>query len=375
MKTNATEMDYKKEYEAMVQRAKELHEGGNALTKLQMEIVCPELAESGDERMINELQGFLASFGADYFGTGEWQKFDDWLEKQKDIKPLSWRAVDECKDIPDGHYVVVAYNSPGVFELDTVFNGKLSHPNRGNLKAAGVFYIPNADENTMCIIEKQKPDYCHHEVDLSGCSDEYSKGYYDGWNNCNQQHSQLEAEQKPAEWSYEDESNLKSCIGKIEIDMQHWGNHGKTMVDGDIKLIDWLKSLPERFNLQPKQEWSDEDRKTLNTIISDGSRGVEFDAKQVNFLKSLCPQYRWKPSEQEKGALRTAIYILTNERNFPKAAAHLQNILDTFEGEKPRKEWKPSEEQMRALKEACDEHWEPDGIEPLYTLYQDLKKL
>ena len=37
--------------------------------------------------------------------------------------------------------------------------------------------------------------------------------------------------------------------------------------------------------------------------------------------------------------------------------------------------WKPSEEQMDALKEACDEHWEPDGLDLLYTLYQDLKKL
>ena len=41
----------------------------------------------------------------------------------------------------------------------------------------------------------------------------------------------------------------------------------------------------------------------LNTIISDGSRGVEFDAKQVNFLKSLCPQYRWKPSKEQMEAL------------------------------------------------------------------------
>lgn len=44
-------MDYKKEYEAMVQRARELHEGGNALTKQQMEIVCPELKESEDEKI------------------------------------------------------------------------------------------------------------------------------------------------------------------------------------------------------------------------------------------------------------------------------------------------------------------------------------
>lgn len=55
-----------------------------------LETLIPELAESEDEKMINELQGFLDSFGADYFGTGEWQKFHDWLEKQKEQKPAEW---------------------------------------------------------------------------------------------------------------------------------------------------------------------------------------------------------------------------------------------------------------------------------------------
>ena len=40
-----------------------------------------------------------------------------------------------------------------------------------------------------------------------------------------------------------------------------------------------------------------------------------------------------------------------------------------------QKHWKPTEEQLKALKEACDEHWEPDGLDPLYTLYEQLKEL
>jgi hypothetical protein len=50
--------------------------------------------ESEDERMINELQGFLSSYGSDYFGTGEWQKFDDWLERQKEQKP-HWKPSEK----------------------------------------------------------------------------------------------------------------------------------------------------------------------------------------------------------------------------------------------------------------------------------------
>ena len=31
---------------------------------------------------------------------------------------------------------------------------------------------------------------------------------------------------------------------------------------------------------------------------------------------------------------------------------------------RPQNRWKPSDEQMKALKIACDEHWEPDGLDP-----------
>ena len=50
-------------------------------------------------------------------------------------------------------------------------------------------------EEVLDWLEKQKePDWAHHCVDLSECSEEYRKAYYDGWNNCNMQHSQKENE-------------------------------------------------------------------------------------------------------------------------------------------------------------------------------------
>lgn len=42
--------------------------------------------------------------------------------------------------------------------------------------------------------QSAEPNWCHHKVDLSDCSEEYRKAYYDGWNNCNMQHLQCEAE-------------------------------------------------------------------------------------------------------------------------------------------------------------------------------------
>ena len=163
----------------MVQRARELHEGGNALTKLQMEIVCPELTESEDERIRKEI--------IEYIKSGEQRKcynkrWISYLEKQKEQKPAE-RTEDSVK---------------------------------------------------------------------------FEEGFKAGR-----------------------ESGLR---------------------DGQKYVLDNLDS----YGLCKHVEWSEEDRKMLNTIISDGSRGVEFDAKQVNFLKSLCPQYHWKPSEEQMVALGRA---------------------------------------------------------------------
>ena len=54
-----TIMDYEKEYNEALKRAKELSDAGNALTKLQLGIVFPELALSREEKIRNELIYFL----------------------------------------------------------------------------------------------------------------------------------------------------------------------------------------------------------------------------------------------------------------------------------------------------------------------------
>lgn len=91
----------------------------------------------------------------------------------------------------------------------------------------------------------------------------------------------------------------------------------------------------EKEDEQKPAEWSEEEQ----TIIDGACNALEIHghSKLADKLKSLRPQPAWKPSEQEKGALRTAICVLTEERNFPKTAGHLQAILDAFEGKESRK--------------------------------------
>lgn len=75
-------------------------------------------------------------------------------------------------------------------------------------------------------------------------------------------------EEKPARWSEEDEEMLNSCISSIEESKEnryaYRENDGDTSYDREIA---WFKSLPERFNLQPKQEWNDEDESNAVFIL------------------------------------------------------------------------------------------------------------
>ena len=114
------------------------------------------------------------------------------------------------------------------------------------------------------------------------------------------------------------------------------------------RLFAWLKKQGEKgingknreipFSEQ-KPAWSEEDEKYLIYNIEQDYR----DKLNNNPPESLRPYYN-------------------------KVISWLKSI-------RHQKQWKPSDEQIKALKDACDEHWEPDGLNPLYTLYQELKKL
>ena len=86
-------MDYEKEYKDMVQRARELHESGNALTKLQMEIVCPALAEIEDERIRKAIGAAICGTTAEAVLEANGVRLADaltYLEKQKEQNPAEY---------------------------------------------------------------------------------------------------------------------------------------------------------------------------------------------------------------------------------------------------------------------------------------------
>jgi len=215
--------------------------------------------------------------------------------------------------------------------------------------------------------------------------------------------------QKPAEWSKNDTIFLNEITDFFEnktVRLQH-----------DIDMYaHWLKSLPERFNLQPKEEWSEEDEEILDGIINTLDRlgyaefcksSREEDIEEERFyykeiqclkkLKSLRPQSKDETYKEKDEAFKlgkhqlaiTFIKYLDENRQEGKMClsnSECEDIDKAFMennwakimryAEKYWPQWKPSEEQMRALTDALEdmpEHYKPKCT--LESLERDLKKL
>jgi len=190
---------------------------------------------------------------------------------------------------------------------------------------------------------EQKPNYCHHEVDLSDCSEEYRKAYYDGWNNCNQQHEQLKAEQKPA-WSKEDKYTLECLIDYLETELDNsYLDEDKEIFTKEIKLLKSLRPRKQCCNDIPSREyilnvwelgnyW-----KELTNGVCSTEYGTELEYIQKHWKEggyydkiSACPQKQWKPSEEQMDALLWCVAHLggADHRVLGELYEHLKKLRE-----------------------------------------------
>ncbi len=132
---------------------------------------------------------------------------------------------------------------------------------------------------------------------------EYKKDFVKHTANALLQYAKNELEkqgkQKPS-WNEEDREMLDNCLGLIQE------------IDCTQEEQNWLKSLKDRFQLQPKQEWSEEDEKRINSIISSIKYCSEQYpdkkeyARDIDWIKSFKSNH-WKPSEEQMNCLETLI--------------------------------------------------------------------
>ncbi len=319
-------MDYEKKYKEMVERVKAFHKEGNALTKAQMEIILPELAESEDKRISNliycivrdreDVRTTLESNGISV------DKALAYLEKQKEPENVSATTM-----IPSCWTEKQKEQKPSIVEKLR----EISTP---------------ADENWFEIQKRwekedeQKPAEWSEEDEEMLEDIKFSFTYNKG------EMTDALKSLKPRlkqEWSEDDERNYEylhqiicDYINNPQIEYKEREKASKEL----IPFWERLKSL----RLQMKQEWSDEDEKMLNVIISDIRRiqrncGIGTDewnihSKAIRWLESLRPQPH-----------TVSIKDATKFGNLE----YERGVKDGIQSEKSR-QWKPSNEQMNAFR-------------------------
>ena len=118
-------------------------------------------------------------------------------------------------------------------------------------------------------------------------------------------------EQKPAvEWSEEDKKMIDSIYHSLNYESIAEGLRCSGIEYGDdpetilIKQRSWLKSIRPK----QKQEWSEKDEKMLYNLITLIRGGAHFAyEEEIEWLKSLSLRYHWRPSEEMLEALDIAI--------------------------------------------------------------------
>ena len=182
------------------------------------------------------------------------------------------------------------------------------------------------------------------------------------------------------EWDEFDEDCLKRAVWYIE-------NPTPSVVK-DTNLALWLKSIPGRFDLQPKQEWSDEDETAFDDLMwcikqAEKSAKDENDMGNIwfaenwvkNKLKSLRPQPKAELTLLDKNIIKAAIAFVEQNNHFNCwGGIDKRTVIKALRSLKPN--WKPSEEQIKWLKDVIETVPMTCRQQVLLeSLYNDLLKL
>lgn len=93
----------------------------------------------------------------------------------------------------------------------------------------------------------------------------------------------MNGEKVSSAWSEEDENNINSIVSRLEVDISYWESRSKTRTNEDKKLIGWLKSL------RPQNRWkpSDEQLEALSAMREYCDLATSFDVYSQEVVESL----------------------------------------------------------------------------------------
>ena len=350
-------MDYttwEHRYNQALERARGIHDGnpssGTAITVC--EEIFPELSESEDERIFKDIIQFFkdASQSKTRVITSDvFKKWADYLEKQKEDKEYdldfakqleALRKVQREKNLDElieMRWSVLSDNDKAEISKDSFIHQAKFFFEVGYEKQEdeeGVDFIPVESTLEYKIGFKAGKDFEKHQMkkcsgcnNFKGCSTciDYNNWAFVDYNNL----AFIDNEQKPTEWNKKPHRVCEDTIEAIDKDRemreQHpelypaeWSEEDTLHLTNAILSAEkewgkdsctakWLNELPNRFNPQPKQEWSEEDEENFEwfdklfraeSVIA-GGRDIPQD--KYLWFKSLRPS--WKPNEEQMNAI------------------------------------------------------------------------
>ena len=336
-------MDYKEYYEAALAKAERIYESATMLgdiTGYDLVEIFPELSESEDERIRKRIYGLIYHNDA----LLDKEELLAWLEKQKG------------QNSPD---------STGLYYYDGKKFTCCGFPYNFTMNQ-------QEEKKTVAISENNNADANGHLTGKILVEYGAHAKVRDGKRHCEMDWKEFQrlahyfyelgkAEQQTVGWSEEDDEmyiNVASSLRGYACGLEN-EEHKKHIKKG----LDWLENRFKSISPQPKVEWSEEDEKikerlitrlnwiTYNTRTDGTSPNITF-FDEIAWLKSLRPQYHGDVTMTE--AYKMGLEV--------GKASH----------------WRPGEEQMEALDKAipvCMGVTGREEIAPLESLYNDLKKL
>ena len=323
-------------------------------------------------------------------------------EKQKEQKPIiqDVELNDAVYDYVRDHFIAGADFTPEYIK-------KLME----NAFFAGVDYYLLKQESESCEPDTNVEKVIEDVICVYGKTQgEWVGGYDVDTLIVNLRRAFNKKEQKPAEWSKNDTVFLEEITDFFEnktVRLQH---------DLDM-YAHWLKSLPERFNLQPKfAEWSDTDNIGWDeafTCVTRAEKAAKNEEELQNavtaekWLKEIKFKYYVHPvkqgwSEEDEEIIYSLRSFLIQEEQSGRYGsvqiAQIEQCLNWLKSLRPQiidstplytieqvdekireaQEWKPSEEQMKALLNIEGDlraFQYNDKAKIIAELYEHLKKL
>jgi len=325
-----------KAYDEALERAKKLYEQGTITESLSY--VFPELKENEDERIRKELIKYFTK-GKEYLSLIPYSKDEciAWLEKQGEHAKFR-----ESIQVGDQ----VTRNQDGVLV------------NLSQLKR-----VAKPAEQKSIVEPKFKVKYAGSEYNVFETKDIAGVTFYG-----------IEDEPNHIDYVKAENCDIISCYAIKENGSPY-------------------PTKPAVFSEQKhsKQEWNEEDDKIIEEIINDieCARAINYHAPKEgyefreNWLKSLRPQSKQELDEDTQQWVDAIIKDYEDLRDENKNhAATIETKIQILKSLRPQNRWKPSDEQMNAFEQFVRGFAESGYASPyekhtklLYSLLNDLKKL